>query len=332
LQAEQYLATLEVPNLIKMRFRQLLLLLHLLPAISCSLSAHAQKRPSHQLSIINENDNYAFTYTDRYYTNGMMVRYVQASKPKEDKPGRLFFAELGHQIFTPYKFSLAYRRYMDRPFTGFFYLKALQTRVLQNGALLQLGGLVGTIGEKAFGKEVQRWHHHNFGLRFPYGWERGLKTGVGLNAEARYVHPLLQLGSSRLGMHLHSSAQAQVGNLFVQGSTGMLLRVGALQPAGQSAAYDARMLANKKATEWYLFYEPQLIVQGYNATLQGTLWQHVDNVYTTSPRTLVCQQRVGVVFAPHRWTAQAAFAHKSKEATTMRANENWGTVAVAYRW
>lgn len=289
---------------------------------------------SQQLTLVNENDNYLLTYTDRYYTNGIMVRYTAAAR----QPGRfvkkLTTLELGQQIFTPYSVSPEYRKDMDRPFTGYLYLKAVRTHVQPSGRLLHWGLTAGVVGEKAFGREVQRWHHRTWHLKYPFGWQQQLHTGVGLNLEGRVVQPLLHLGTARFGVRLNGSGQATIGNLFAQATTGMHLRLGASTPNGASAACDTRVghRPEKAHTEWFLFVEPQLTRQWYNATLQGAWHQHAHHYFTTTPQPLVCQQRIGFVYAPRRWTATLAYTHKSKEASTMHTSERWGTVAVAYRW
>ncbi|WP_165929530.1 lipid A deacylase LpxR family protein [Pseudocnuella soli] len=287
---------------------------------------------SHQVTLVSENDNYAFTFRDRYYSNGTMLRYVHALPPGANGQPRLFTAELGHQIFTPYRFNTGDAEDMDRPFTGYLYVKALHSRFYAGGGLLQWGAQIGVVGEKAFGKEVQRWHHHNFRLRVPLGWENQLKTAVGINAEARYVHPLLQVGNPSFGMQLHGSVQGQFGNLFVQGGTGALLRMGRFNKASGSAAFDARMLDAGKRCEWYVYYEPQLIAQAHNATLQGGWMQHADNRFATSPRPLLARHQAGMVVAPRRFSIQVAMTHKGREATTMHLPENWGTAALSFRW
>lgn len=294
----------------------------------------AQQSYTHQFSLVNENDNYTFTYTDHYYTNGIMMRYVQAAPEKAGAAKRTLTLEAGQMIFTPFTFSLSYRKFMDRPFTGYLYTKVLRTHINHKGQLMQWGALTGVIGKKAFGQEVQRWHHRTWGLKYPYGWEHQLKTGVGLNLEARFIQPFLSLGSQRFGLKMHGSGQAQVGNLFMQAATGMLLRLGAAQPTASTAAFDTRVSRSMpgRQMEWYLFYEPQVTAQWYNATLQGILWKKAANYFTATPAPWVYQQKLGFVYAPERWSAQVAFTHKSKEALTQHAKENWGTIALGYRW
>lgn len=289
----------------------------------------AQQGPRHQFTLTNENDNYTFTYTDRYYTNGILLRYTSAGKTRK---GSLTI-EAAQKIYTPYTFNTEYRKTMDRPFTGLLYLRALRTQMLQR-RLVQWGLTAGVIGEKAFGKEVQRWHHHTWHLKYPHGWQNQLKTGVGANLEGSLVQPVLDLGGRGLGLRLNSFVQATAGSLQVQGSSGLQLCVGKSNGVGSSALHDSRVgtAHNRAGNEWFLFYEPQAIAQGYNATLQGTLGQHCRQKFTTKPERMVYQQRMGMVYAPGCWTVLLAYAHRSKEATTMLAKENWGTVSVGYRW
>lgn len=318
-----------------------MLLRRLRPLALCLLAAlwspsvHAQKQLHHQLILVNENDNYTFSYTDRYYSNGMMLRYTTGATVSGSEPKKLLSIEAGQQIFTPFTTSTEYRKFMDRPFTGFLYTRVQRTRINHQGQVLQWGLLAGVVGEKAFGREVQRWHHRTWGLKYPYGWEKQLKTGVGLGLEGRFVQPLVSVGNPQFGAKLDGSVQGSLGNLFVQAATAMLLRLGAVANNQQATAYDAAVghtAPQKQPAEWYFFYEPQLMAQGHNATLQGGLWQKADSYYTTTPAPLVCRQKLGFVYAPRRWTAALAYCHRSKEAVTMHGRENWGTVALGYRW
>ncbi|OLY90951.1 hypothetical protein SAMN05444008_11315 [Cnuella takakiae] len=292
----------------------------------------AQQGSRHQFVLTNENDNYTLTYTDRYYSNGIFLRYTQAGGFREAQKGSITI-EAGQKIFTPYTFNTEYRKTLDRPFTGLLYLRALRTQ-MKGSRLMQWGMTAGVVGEKAFGKEVQRWHHRTWGLKYPYGWQKQLKTGVGANLEGSMVQPVVHLGSKAFGMRLNSFAQAAAGSLQVQGCSGLQLCVGKTNKVGTSALHDSRVGAasNKALREWFLFYEPQAIAQWYNATLQGTMGQRCKQYFTTRPERMVYQQRLGMVYAPKCWTVLLAYAHKSKEATTMLAKENWGTVSVGYRW
>lgn len=311
-----------------MHLRLVCLLLLCMQALLC------QAQQSHQFTLVNENDNYLLTYTDRYYTNGIMLRYTATASKPVKAVKKITAIELGQQIFTPYSVSPEYRKEMDRPFTGLLYARALRTYATSKGRLLQCGFTAGVVGEKAFGREVQRWHHRTWNLKYPFGWQKQLKTGVGVNLEGRVVQPLLQLGSARFGLRLNGSGQATIGTLFAHAVAGIHLRVGASGGNGTSVACDTRVgpLEEGPHTEWFLFAEPQLTRQWHNATLQGTWHQQAGHYFTTTPQPLVYQQRVGVVFAPRRWTTTIAYTHRSKEATTMRTGEHWGTVAVGYRW
>lgn len=301
-------------------------------AVILGTTTQAQQPATHQFTLVNENDNYAFSYTDRYYTNGIMLRYVAARPAASGK--RTIGFEVGQQIFTPFTYSLKYRQFMDRPFTGLLYARMQHTRVGSSGRLWQWGVKAGLVGPHALGQQVQRWHHRTWNLRFPYGWEKQLKNGIGVNAEGRLVQPLVSLGSARFGFSADGTGSAELGTLQMQAGGGLLLRLGARGNTRAAAAYDTRVGSEPGdlQREWFFFYEPLLNAQWYNATLQGTLGQRAHQYYTTSPAPWVCQQKVGFVYAPQRWTAQVAFVHRSKEAPTMRNNENWGSLALGYRW
>lgn len=292
----------------------------------------AQQGPRHQFALTNENDNYTLSFQDRYYSNGLFLRYTQAGGLGKKQNGSITI-EAAQKIFTPYSFNTEYRKTLDRPFTGLLYLRALRTQIKGN-RLVQWGLTAGVIGEKAFGKEVQRWHHRTWGLKYPYGWQKQLKTGMGANLEGTMVQPIAQLGNKGFGLRFNSFTQAVAGTLQVQGSSGLQLCVGKTNKVGASALNDTRTCneSSTASTEWFLFYEPQATAQWYNATLQGTMGQRCQQYFTTKPERMVYQQRLGMVYAPKCWTVLLAYSHKSKEANTMLAKENWGTVSVGYRW
>lgn len=315
-----------------MHFRYLLYCCLCLQSSLLYMHSSAQTAPAHHVSVISENDNYALRHTDHYYTNGLMLRYVQAQKNTGRLLKKLFTAEAGQLIFTPYTFNRSFEKYMDRPFTGFLYARAAQTRFYKGGTMFQWGGLIGVIGSAACGKEVQRWHHRNFGLRYPHGWEQGLKTAVGIDLQGNAAQPLLSAGRQRFGFQASATAGAQAGMLFTQASAGLLLRIGAALPAHASAIFDGGAGREQAGTEWYFFAAPQLAAQWHNATLEGGRKHSPENAFTTKPRRFIYQHSFGAVWAPHRWMIKLGFNHRTKEAETMRASENWGTIALGYKW
>ena len=97
-------------------------------ALCITTTATAQKTTSYyqsQISVISENDNYTFKLTDRYYTNGLMLRFSKAIQNNfVQQHKKILTAEIGQMIYNPYKQDFYFMQTMDRPFTGFLYTKA----------------------------------------------------------------------------------------------------------------------------------------------------------------------------------------------------------------
>src|SRR5688572_10267318 len=77
-----------------------------------------------QLTIVSENDNYTFRLKDRYYTNGLMLRYSRAlNKTSPAIHKKVLSIEVGQKIFNPYQQDEMFAATLDRPFTGLLYIQ-----------------------------------------------------------------------------------------------------------------------------------------------------------------------------------------------------------------
>src|SRR5204863_8358610 len=113
--------------------------------------AQPRKSYSHQLLLVSENDSYTFKIIDRYYTNGIALRYSKLLVNTGKK--RLFNAETGQNIYTAYDVRKNYyTRNLDRPYTGFLYLKGGLSYLYNNENVLWWNGIIGVTGEGAQGK------------------------------------------------------------------------------------------------------------------------------------------------------------------------------------
>jgi hypothetical protein len=54
--------------------------------------------------------------------------------------------------------------------------------------------------------------------------------------------------------------------------------------------------------------------------------------FTSDRKPFIYQHKFGGVYAKNRWTTQLGFTYRTKEATTMIANEVYGTIAIGYRF
>jgi hypothetical protein len=321
------------------RFPKKEVLLLFFPVLSFAFSSSAQKSRKHyqsQLTIISENDNYTFKYKDRYYANGLIIRFAKMlGKGRSTGIQKVLSTEVGQMIFIPYLQNRTFQATMDRPFTGFLYAKGGLSYFSSKNNLLRWNVLAGVIGNAALGKEVQRWHHRNFNLPYPYGWETQLKSEFGLNLQATYYKHLLKpLGNNVF--NIHAKAEVQAGTLFTQLSSGLVMKLGAFENAGQTAFWEAgfggKSGTTKRNHELFVYFEPVLTYQFYNATVQGGLFTHKEDVYTTSIQPYYYSHKCGAMYAQGACTFQLGFTFKTKEARTMKTNENFGTIGFGLRF
>lgn len=313
----------------------LLLLLSILCLVFNSAAQKSRRPYKSQLTIVSENDNYTFKYRDRYYTNGLAIRFAKAiGKPSSTGIKKVLATEVGQMIFVPYQANRSYRTTMDRPFTGLLYAKGGLSYFTPKNNVLRWSALAGVIGDAAKGKEVQRWHHQNFNLPYPYGWETQLRSEFGANLQLIYYQHLFRpLGNNVF--NVHAKAEVQAGSFFTQLSSGLVLKLGAFEKAGQSAfwegGFDGRSGTTKRNHELFIYFEPVVTYQVYNATVQGGMFTRDENVYTTTIQPYYYTHKYGFMFAQGGFSLQLGFTFKTKEARTMKINENYGTIGLGFR-
>lgn len=310
------------------------------------ITAHTQpvKTFRHEFTAITENDDYTLRLTDRYYSNGLFVRYSSAIKDiEEQKPGsakKLFSVELGQQMFNPYKHDQNYAAYMDRPYAGVLYIKPSLTRINANEHVWQYGLQGGIMGPSAFGKQVQTWWHGVFNIYKVYGWDTQLKDEAFINLKASYHHHLLQKQKEKPWFDLYAFGATSLGNNLTNATAGLQFKFGAFEKAFNSVAWNARVQKTKELPQYrknhevYFYVEPQFTYQVYNAVLQGGLFRKEADKggYTTSIRRLVYQHNFGLMYAQYRWTVQFGYVFKTREAENQIAIENYGVMRLGYRF
>lgn len=289
---------------------------------------------SSQISITSDNDNYTFKRKDRYYTNGLNIRFSKLVR--EGLSGaskKIWMLEGGQKIYNPYRQNKDFLETMDRPFTGLLYFRTGFNYISSGAHVLHWNALAGFIGKAALGEEVQRWHHRNFGLPRPHGWETQLKSEAVLNLQAVYYRHLSSQRKNKL-LDVHLKGEVNAGTLFTGMSTGLAFKLGAFEKAANSAHWDARLHRRHNSAdrryEFYIYFEPALTYQVFNATVQGGLFTGHKSVYTTGIQPFYYHHSFGMVYAKNRWITQLKFTYKTKEAATMRTTENFGSIGVGY--
>lgn len=301
--------------------------------------ATAQQRIDHyskEITLTSDNDNYLVQKRDGYYTNGFYFSFQHLSKSSRSREKAIMRYELGQMIFNPYKYSITDPEQMDRPFAGYLFVKATRSRFLNTGANLQYSLSVGTIGGSSGAQKTQRTYHDLINIYPVEGWDYQVRDELGINLGAQYAHPLTGKLTPGQVFDLHAIGKANLGNTFTNATAGFIFRIGMIESADQSIAWNSRLHRSKPkylhAREFFAFYQPEGMVQLYNATLQGGMFRSRKGPVTTSVQPWLYQHRVGLMYAVRRVSAALAIVHRTKEGRTMRRAENYGSVQLGYRF
>lgn len=298
----------------------------------------------YEITGITDNDDYTIRYTDRYYSNGLFLKFSSALKDLNEKNPKsvkkLLTIEAGQLMYNPYSHDKNYLNTMDRPFAGVLYVKPLITGITAKENVWQLGVQAGILGPSAFGQQVQTWWHNAFHILSLHGWETQLNNEAFINATGSYNYHLFKKQKDNPWLDAYASASASLGNNLTNASVGLKFKIGAFEKAFQSVAWSSRIQKSKqlpayrKNHEAYIYFEPQLTYQAYNAVLQGGLFKQdaAKGFFYTSLRPIVYQHSWGLLFAQNHWTVQFGYTFRTREAKHQIAIENYGTVRLAYRF
>ncbi len=217
-------------------------------------------------------DNDYFAGTDQNYTQGYNFEFVSPvfrknplnnlfiiPKKSETKYG----ISIEHIGFTPDNIKSEEIQYNDRPFAASIMLKSfgISTDTIQKSRLVSSINL-GIIGPGAFGKEMQVAIHKATGNTIPGGWQNQIKNDIVLNYELNYEKQLIRYSNL---FSLNASSNAKIGTLYTNASLGLNATIGIINSPFTS-------IKNKNKFEIYFFSQAFVSAIGYDATLQGGLF------------------------------------------------------------
>lgn len=301
-----------------------------------SLTLCSQQKFSREFSFMNDNDLYVSVKRDRYYTNGMFLNYSYLSdNKKEHIEKRILQWQIGQKMFTPYKAIVESIDNHDRPFAAYLYGGFGITNVYKSNKILTTSFELGTIGENAFGKELQDFIHNIYGFKKAIGWEHQIKNAFGLNFKAAYHNFLVKDSSGYYDLTWINNAQ--IGTVFTDISSGFYGRMGfkPLQKMINSIAFNTN-LNNESTTdvrevESFLFIKPTLRYAFYDATIQGSFLNSGSEV-TKEIIPVVFNIEIGWKFTANRFHFAYVFNYNTSKSEGLRYTygNKFGTIAVHY--
>ncbi len=223
-------------------------------------------------------DNDFFASADKDYTQGYNFE-LAARFLKKNPINYLFFipddarAKYGlsfeHIGYTADNYESPEVQVGDRPFAAAFMLKSFAAAI-DNARRQRLSYSfnIGLIGPGAFGKETQVAIHRATGNDTPNGWVNQIKNDLVLNYEFGYEKQLLRYNDL---LAIHANTNLKLGTLFTNGSLGLTGMVGLIN--------DPFNEGTRKNFKLYAYCQPLVSVIGYDATLQGGMFNR-ESIYT----------------------------------------------------
>ncbi|MBH2003164.1 MAG: lipid A deacylase LpxR family protein [Sphingobacteriia bacterium] len=282
-----------------------------------------------EFSFKTENDAYLFKLDDAYYTNGILLNYGFVTTRKGRK--KIHSLELGQKIFTPLIRRTVTPADIDRPYCGYTYLNYTQTVFLKHDALFQWNGSLGLLGPASGGEAMQNTYHRWLNYARFTGWQYQIENALSVDLGAGFAKTILRSDLFKMV----PVVQANLGATYTQARLGALLVLGAFEQNNESALWNARLSekagTKKRNHEFFLYWYPQGVLQGYNGTLQGGLFSKGTTAVTREPATFVFQQTIGACYAEGRWTGKLEWVYQSKETPAQTRAHRYGGIQLAYR-
>lgn len=223
-------------------------------------------------------DNDFFNATDRYYTAGSRLEFSFPFIKKspfskllislQQSPSRQYIIALQQECFTPPGIRRDTVQTGERPFSAVAFLShSLITLQPQQHKKLLTQFDIGIIGPCAKCKEEQEGLHRLLDNLAPLGWQFQLSTDIVINYTLQLEKGLL----IKKGFEFISYAGFRTGTLYDDVSAGALVRAGWMNSYFQNTEE-----VNKRKFQFYGFVNGKVKAVGYNATLQGGLFNNND--------------------------------------------------------
>lgn len=286
---------------------------------------------AHEISFTTENDAFLFRKHDAYYTNGIFLRFSSSTDRNQKKILRSY--ELGQMIYTPLIRKTLSKADIDRPYCGFLFARYSRASFSAGDAMFQYSGTLGVVGDISLGEDLQNSYHKLLGYGRFTGWQYQVQNSVGFDMGMTYAKTIWKNAG---WIKLVPQVQASLGTNYTNAKLGMNLVLGAFEDNRNSALWNARINSKesefKRKSEFFMYWYPELILQGYNATIQGGLFSKgSSDEVLAEPERIMWQQTIGLCYAQGRWTAKFGWTFQDREANSQKTTQQYGSFMLAYR-
>lgn len=332
--------------------------LYLILLASCRAPAIAQREAA-SITLNWENDSFAGT--DRHYThgtrltflqeegltNGLLSKFLDIALLDLETPVKRWGVSLGQNMYTPANIRIPGLIRSDRPYAGWLY----------GGLILQRRGTelnrsidvqdhfevdIGIVGPSSFAKETQIFVHRNIGATIPQGWNNQIRDEVGLVMTADRAYRL-----SSLKLHPKSHVSADIipdvgftlGNVATYMNMGINIRAGYNLPntfgPGASPALirpsfrtsDVEPFETLRIPNWgfHLFGGVEGRLVGRNIFLDGNTWQ---SSHSVDRELLVADLKGGFALRLRRVTMAYTYTYRTREFSLQSNPHQFASISI----
>lgn len=282
-----------------------------------TMAGFAQR--SKEIGIIIDNDLFTSTVNDQYYTNGIEIFYRYLNKNSSIKINKKITEfRFGQYIYTPHTPNATDRSKQDRPFAGYLFAEAGFHTFYQSQDVLKITAQIGVLGPSSEAEDFQEIFHKTFGYNKIRGWDDQIRTALGVQGNLLYSTPILVLNAGQKA-DLHLLGKVSLGTIWNGISVGPLARISLqkeLQPVYDSNLYGSALNADKEKykqqRELYLYINPTVNYQLFDATIEGSLFNNKSPVtYDVIPFRF--NGELGIKYRKNHWNLHYIFMYRGKE-------------------
>lgn len=289
----------------------------------------AQHNHLRSLGFQTDNDAYLFRFNDRYYTNGLSIRYQWR---KAEGVNKIHGLELGQKIFTPLNRNTVRPADIDYPYAGYLYGRYSQLTFPDDQLFYQWNITLGLVGPAAGGEGMQKFYHQLLGYSQFKGWRYQIGNNLGLDAGGQLGYTVADAGYFKITPLLDLRA----GTQFVQASAGAYFVLGAYENQAGSALLHSGLQAKEaqpeRKAEAFLYWYPQVLAQQYNVIVQGGRQRRYDSAVTRKLEPYQFGHTLGFCYARNRLVAKAEWTFWSKEAVGQFLTHRYASLQLTYRF
>ena len=302
-----------------------------------SLTSLGQSSFKNEFGFKSDNDAYLFYGQDRYYTNGLMLYFRQATD--QNKLGErlekfIYEISAGQKMFNPKGGNVGKEEDQDRPFAGYLYAGASANFFYKTESILKTSLELGTVGPHSLGEDAQKLLHETVGFYPINGWQYQIKNELTANLSIQYTRLLHRSKQDRIDFSFEG--YANLGTTFNGAGAGILMRTGNINQLFQTAYTNSTVGTRLKSAklviaETFFYAKPQLNYVAYDATIQGSLFNDDSPViFKTEP--FVFAQQLGFNYSSQRFTFDFGLLFKTKEVKSTAKAHQYGTISMFYRF